>query len=351
MALALAALCWLGTRGLGAHTRDERAGWPRDEELVWLPPPQAAPILAMGYRQLWADISWARTLVYFGSNWRDDPSFRYRYLTRFLDNIIALDPKFERVYEWASYAVTFQGGAVEPEEYAMSVRYLEAAMKQFPDRYRYFWLAGIRYYIDLQADDPAEQRRLRERGAALIEQAMLKSDAPANIAELAAGLRTELGQHERALENLRAVILSTDDPETHAKLVKTYQKLAGKEFPDEAAKAKAELQRRWIAELPFVPMHMYLILGDRPAPTVNIESLTAESDVFGTLMAEPDEGAGATPGDEPGATPGGESGATPGAGPGASEAPAGATGAPPGAPETEVQTPAQRGAAATPGAP
>jgi hypothetical protein len=327
LSVILAGACWLAARGLGGRALAARETWPVGESLVWLPPPRAAPILAMGYRQLWADVNWARVLVYYGSNWREDVHFRFRYLTRFLDNIIALDPKFKRVYEWASYAVTFQGGTVEPEEYALSVRYLERAMEEYPEHYRYFWLAGIRYYIDLKSDDPAQQQRYREHGAALIEQAMLKPDAPGNLALLAAGLRTELGQRERALENLRTMIMSTDDPETQAKLIKTYQNLAGKEFPDEATHAKADLQQRWLKELSFAPIHMYVILGDRPSPAVSLESLAAESDIYGALMAAPDA-ADAADGQHDAAAPG--------------HVPA---------PGAAVQTPAQRGAGATPGAP
>lgn len=295
VSVALAIGCWLGASRLGARTRAQRQTWPVGEGLVWLPPPRAASIVAIGYRELWADINWSRLLVYYGSNWREDVNYRFRYLTRFLDNIIALDPRFKRVYEWASYSVTFQGGRVEPEEYELSVRYLERAMQVFPDHWRYFWLAGIRYYIDLKSEDPAEQRRLREHGARLIEQAMHKPDAPDNLALLAAGLRTELGQQERALDNLRQIILTTDDPEAQETLIRTYRALAGKEFPEEATRAKEELQRGWMKELPFAPPNMYVALGDRPAATFDMETLAAEQDLLSTLLDEPaaDEG---TPG-------------------------------------------------------
>jgi hypothetical protein len=341
LTVALAAACWLGARALGARAVATRQTWPEGEGLVWLPPPQAAPVLAMGYRQLWADIDWARMLVYYGTNWREDVKFRFRYLMRFLDNIIALDPKFKRVYEWGSYAVTFQGGKVEPEEYELSVRYLERGIQEYPDHWRYYWLAGIRYYIDLTSDDPTEERRLRERGAALIEQAMHKPDAPDNLALLAAGLRTELGQKERALENLRQVILTTDDPEGQEKLIQTYKHLAGQEFPEEAMQAKAELQRRWFAELPFASPHLYVILGDRPSQAIDLDALALQGSVFGSLME--DLPAGQEPAEEPAEEPTER--------PADHEPPVAAEdegkAAPP-ARSTEVQNPAQRGAAATP---
>ena len=47
LVLAVAGAGWLGTHGLGARARAEREAWPEGEGLVWLPPPRAAPIVAM----------------------------------------------------------------------------------------------------------------------------------------------------------------------------------------------------------------------------------------------------------------------------------------------------------------
>lgn len=285
--VAVAAAGWLGAHGLGARARAERKTWPEGEGLVWLPPPKAAPIVAMGYRQLWADIDWARMLVYYGLERRESKTFQYRYLTRFLDNIIALDPKFKRVYEWAAYAILFQGGTVKAEEYRLSMPYLERAMQEFPDTYRFFWLAGTRYYIYLETDDPAEKRRYHERAAMLMEQAMRKRDAPADLPTYAAGLRTQLGQHERALHDLREVIMTTEDPEAQQKLIEAYRAMAGKEFPEEATRAKDELQRGWMEQMPFASPHMYIVLGDRPSRAIDLHALAAEQSMFSALLDQP----------------------------------------------------------------
>jgi tetratricopeptide (TPR) repeat protein len=331
IALALAGMGALGAHGLGAGARAERETWPKGEGLVWLPPPRAAPIVAMGYRQLWADINWARSLVYYGLERRESETFQYRYLTRFLDNIIALDPKFKRVYDWAAYGLLYQGGTARPEEYLQTIPYLERAIQEFPDGYRFFWIAGTRYYIYLETDDPAQKRRYHERAAVLLEQAMRKRDAPPDLPTYAAGLRTQLGQHERALHDLREVIMTTDDPKAQERLIAAYREMAGKEFPEEATRAKVELQRGWMEHLPFASPHLYIVLGDRPPRAIDLYALAAEQSVFSALLDEPapdqesDEATGEEPRDAAGA---GQS------------APDG-TGA-------AAEAPAQRGAQATP---
>ncbi|WP_428263007.1 hypothetical protein [Haliangium sp.] len=296
LTVLIALTCWAGAHALDRRALDTRASWPVGESQAWLPPIQAAPILAMGQRQLWADVLWARMLVYYGSNLRDTEVYQYRYLTRYIDTIMALDPQYERVYEWAAYAVLYQGTVPTQEEYRLSAVYLERAMAKFPHRYEYAWLAGLRYYFDIKSDDPDEQARLREHGADLIEQAMHKPDAPGNLATLAYGLRSKLGQRERALNDLREVILTTDDPKAQADLIRRYRQLAGQEFPEEMTRAKEAFEARWSAEMSFAPPDLYVILGPRPAPAIDLEHALAPAARFDV---SPPEGAGDVPDPDP----------------------------------------------------
>ena len=281
--LVAAAVVWLGAQSLGQAARGQRADWPRAQDYVYLPSPESAPIVWGNYRQVAADITWARGLVYYGSSLVGDADFRY--LEQFIDNVIALDPKFVRPYKWAAYSVTFQNERATQEEFRVSIRYLEKGMETFPDDYEFFWAAGLRYYLDLYSDDPDERRQFRERGAELIEQAMRKENAPDDLARLAANLRVKLGQKERALADLREMILVTDNYEAQQALIERYNRLAGEDFPEEAQQAKAEFSRKWQETLPFTSPSMYVILGDRPSPAIDFEELATERDLFGV---EPD---------------------------------------------------------------
>ena len=282
--LAIAAVCGVAAQSLGHMARDQRAAWPRAEDYVFfLPAPDAAPLLAGGYRQVMADITWARALVYYGSSLVGDADFRY--LERFIDNVIALDPRFKRVYKWAAYSVTFKETHATQEEYRLAVRYLESGMRAFPDDYECFWNAGIRYFLDLYSEDPVERQHFRERGAQFIEQAMRKKNAPKDLATFAASLRVKLGQKERALTDLREMILLTESADAQEVLVRRYNQLAGEEFPEEARQAKEAFDQRWQHELPFDRPSMYVILGDRPSPIIDFDALATDRDLFGADLA------------------------------------------------------------------
>ena len=277
---ALAVVLWLGAQTLGQAARDQRANWPRSEDYVYLlPSPEAAPVVWAGYRELFADVYWAFALVYYGSSLVGEADFRY--LERFIDNVLALDGKFKRVYQWASYAVMFQDEQATQDEHRLSVKYLERGIKAFPDDYEFFWAAGIRYFLDLHSDDPAERRRFRERGAELIEQAMRKPNAPTALATFAASLRMKLGQKQRALHDLREMILLTEDREAQEVLIQRYNRLSRQQFPAEAQRAKDDFRRRWQRELPFASPSMYILLGDRPDAVIDFEALATDRDLFG----------------------------------------------------------------------
>ncbi|MEM9490752.1 MAG: hypothetical protein AAGC55_16510 [Myxococcota bacterium] len=269
--------------------RGDRASWPLPVEscvggVPPLLPPELAPIVYADYRQVSADAMWASALVYYGSSLVGDADFRC--LKLYLDNVLALDPRFYRVYRWAAYAVTFQNEQATQDEYRLSVDYLERGMEAFPDDYEFFWVAGIRYFLDLYSPDPDERRRLRERGAELIEQAMRKPNAPRALGTFAASLRMKLGQKERALQSLLEMIMLTESERARQVLIARYQAIAKTDFPDEARRVREQFERSWQRELPYASPHLYVILGDRPSAIIDFDQLATSRDLFGAQLRD-----------------------------------------------------------------
>lgn len=284
--VAVAGLAWFASQALAGAANRERASWPRTEEYVVLPPPGTARLLSLGYRELAADVSWARALVYYGSSLTGETDLRY--LERFIDTVIELDPKFQRVYRWAAYAVTYKEAGAKlrsdqatQAEYLTSVKYLERAMVEFPDGYEPFWMAGLRYWLDLRSDDPAAQQRFKERGAALIEEAMRKPDAPRDLAGLAANLRTKLGQKERALRDLKEMILTTDDEAAREKLLGRLGGLGDVDLMDEVQAARDAFDAARLDHGRALPPDLFLLLGPPPPRTIDWRRLATDRDLFG----------------------------------------------------------------------
>lgn len=277
--LAAAALLWAGARQLGAVAHDERQSWPKTADTLLVPPAEVVPFAGgvLG-RELLGDVVWARMLVYYGSNWAGEGDLSQ--LEPLIDTVMAVAPQFKPVYEFAAYATTYKGGTATQGEFQTSIRYLERAMEVYPDDYKYFWIAGLRYYYDLWSPDPAVTKRYRERGADLIEQAMRKPNAPPDLATTAASMRSKLGQHQRAIDNLRQMVMITDNDEAREKML---ERLRGEspDLADEVERAAAALEDEWTAHMASVPLDFYVLLGPPPPRVIDFRALATPHDLFG----------------------------------------------------------------------
>lgn len=268
---------------LGNSARQQRESWPVEESYVTLPSPSAARWSYLGYNQLAADITWSRLLVYYGSGFLGDGDFRY--LAKFVRNIIALDPQFKKVYQWASYSVTVTEDhriSTAEEDVLQSIEILEGAMREFPDDYEFFWLAGIRYFLDLKSDDPKKQRAYKERGSEYLEMAMRKSNAPKDLATKAASFRSQLGQFEQARANLIQMVMTTDDAAAQKKMLESFSSLAPEGLAQELAAAAKAFRSLHSQHLQQVSEDLFVILGGPPpGAVIEFDELATERALFG----------------------------------------------------------------------
>ena len=280
-------LLWFGARAMQADALSQRAQWAPELQTKSVPPRGTAPFLALGYTEAAADAYWAVTLGYYGSSIRGDES--YRYLESLIDTVIDLDPHFEPIYEWAPYAVTHNGkdGTATQKEIRLSIRYLERAMTIFPDRYEFPWTAGQRYFFDLQSPTPEQQRKDRARGAALVEIAVNRPDAPEDLANNAAFMHSKLGQEQRALAILREKVLTTHDKTVRDELLARLRYYDQSGAADEIAAAEKrfrDLHRRYLRD---GPEDLFVIIGPKPSAIIDFDKLATRHDLFGSTDRSP----------------------------------------------------------------
>jgi hypothetical protein len=283
--LVVALLVAVAAHPLKQLAQAERSTWPEQQEYVILPPPEVAPVLAGGYKEAWADVTWVRALVYYGGGRVGESQFSY--LSRFIDTILALDPKFHRVYEWAAYAVTYKAAQATADEFALSIKYLERGIVEFPKDGDLFWLLGLRYWFDVPAQSKAHKRELRARGADMLERAMRTPNANPRWPTMLAEMRTVLGQRDRALRDLREMILTTDNKKARERMLAKYAGIARNlEIADELESAAVRFDTEHKRHLPYAPPDFYVQLGPRPDPVIDFAALATERDLIGA-EAEP----------------------------------------------------------------
>jgi hypothetical protein len=285
LALAAGIGCAVAARGLGAIARHERAAWPAVLDEPYAPSPAAAPFVALGFREVAADLLWIRALGYFGGD--DDTADGVRSL---IDAIVALDPGMWRAYSWGAIAINNARGGDDNGAALWAVDLLEKGMVRFPESWELPLTAGQILVLDLKSDDPAQVAAWRDRGLLLLERGVRMPGAPEGLATLIAHMRTELGQHERAVSDLREMILLAKDERAKRKLIDKLASLEEGSADDIRAELDRERRRfesRWYAERPELPASMYLLVGPRPVPRTPAD-LAIDRDLFGAEAdAEP----------------------------------------------------------------
>jgi hypothetical protein len=279
LALIAALALVLAAHELGRAANRTRSGWPKTLDPPYSPSPASAPFLALGYRELFADLLWIRALGYVGSDDHDAAA-----TGGLIEAIIALDPRFERAYAWGGLAMTSLGSQATRADMMAAIRVLEHGMALFPDDYKLPLYAGQIYTVDLQSDDPAEKRRWELEGARMLERAVRVPGAPKDLGTFAAFLRTKLGQRDKAIRDLRELVLYTTDAKQRDKLV---QKLAELEETDAASLAneleveKHRFDDRWRAERPELTATMYVLVGPPLPHRFHLEDLAVDRDLVG----------------------------------------------------------------------
>ena len=268
----------------GARVAREAAGSARPAEVreePYAPSPGAAPILSLGYRELAADVMWVRLRGYFG-----DPNCTADGIAGIVDAVVALDPRFRRIYEFGARAMTMAQLGVTQNTYLHALAVLDRGMKEFPDDWKMPDLAGEIYTQDLVTKDPAQRRAWDEQGVLLTEAAIRKPGAPAIAATWAATMRSKLGQQERAIQNLREMILITSDADARKKMIDKLSKLVDSNHDEVAAEITEQRNKfvsAWKRDRPALPPTMYVLIGPRPAPAFSLADLaTGGRDLVGT---------------------------------------------------------------------
>jgi hypothetical protein len=251
----------------------------------YAPAPDTAPLVTLGYRELFADLLFLRLKGYFGGTQNTANG-----VAALVEAIIALDPQYPRIYEWGARAITLASRGVDNAAYLRAIAVLDAGARRFPQDWRLPYLAGEIYTQDLQTTDPAQRRAWDERGTLLTESAIRKPNAPASAATWAATMRTRLGQHQRAIDGLREMLLVTSDDQARARLLEKLAALAdsgASELAAELLEARRTFEAAWLATRPAVPASMYVLIGPPLDPRFDLADLaTGGRDLVGTQPIE-----------------------------------------------------------------
>lgn len=267
--LAIAALAFAGARA--ARSAAQASGSAHLADEPYAPTPGAAPFMSLGFREAAADLLFVRLRGYFGG-----PENTSDGVAGLCEAIVELNPHFHRPYEYCGGAMTIAKQGVSQRSYLRALALLERGMEAFPSDWRLPNLSAQIYTQDLQTTDPKQRREWDENAAKLVELAVRKPGAPANLADWAAVMRTKFGQRERAITELREVILLTSETAGRKALIKRLAELENQDADEIAGELYVARQRfgeEWLANRPAIPPTWYVLLGPQLEMSFDMTSL------------------------------------------------------------------------------
>lgn len=273
MKLTIAIGVAVASLGIARSARVALTGLDREAEVAppFTPTPERAPLVSLGYREAAADVLFVRLRAYFGAYY----GTKADAIASLGEAIIALDPRFHRAYEYSANAMTVVPGA-DQTILERAVALLERGIAEFPKDWSLPMLAGQLYIQDLKTTDPAQRRAWDERGTLLVESAIRKPGAPQQLAIWAAHLRTKLGEHERAAQGIRELLLTTPNQRLRAALLQRLAEIEeadSAELAGEVLGARRAFERAWLSERPSVNASLYIVLGPLRPPGFDLADL------------------------------------------------------------------------------
>lgn len=227
-----------------------------------VPSASALRLLALGHREWAADLVWSAALLYFGESLATHS--QQRFLQRYADTLEGIDPNFRRGYVWGATISVYNTRVIRRGSVENANRHLERGLRRFPDDGEMTYQLGFNYYFELpRLMDTAEERTAcRRRGAEYLRRAAALGYGPPWMALAAAEALRDTGLREEALEQLRELLVRTEEPAVRARIAERITELTGQSAAEDPfMDAVRQFQRERLASFPYVSPLLYLFVG------------------------------------------------------------------------------------------
>lgn len=193
-------MCLLGTSVVVQVVRDR--GWrpyQPPNPMLWVSSQLAAP-LALGFKNLVADVYWMRAVVYYGSQRQVEGQQSFDLLYPLLDLTTSLDPRFRVAYRFGAIFLTeaYPSGPGRPD---LAIALLKRGLEHQPNGWEYAHDIGFVHYWWLHDYQGA---------ADWFRRAASLSGAPSWLEPLAAVTLAEGGNRESSRRMWRQMVETAD---------------------------------------------------------------------------------------------------------------------------------------------
>lgn len=261
LALALLPVFAAATVWTHAEVHDRRADFPRDQDVLYLPPAGQLGPMSLGYREALADLIWIRAVIFAGDR---AGGANYAWIMQYLEAIYTLAPQFRRPYAWGGVVVVYSGEAIDRPMIDRAIALYERGIELFPEDHELLFALGMLLTRDVQmlpGYEPEEREAAMREGTMLIRRAAAFG-APPLVRQLAATLVSENATDQLAIQFLESQLLQAED-EAHRRLLqRKLESLIGEAGIESIERLRDEFEAERKQEFPYLPPDLYVLVRE-----------------------------------------------------------------------------------------
>jgi hypothetical protein len=262
----------IGATGAGVamvHERlvDRREQFPEDLDVLYVPPPDHLRVLSLGYKEALADLVWIRALIFSGEKLGSND---IDAVTRYVDAITGLSPRFHRAYVWGAVTIVYGGEqAIDREMVDRSIEIYRRGIDEFPESHALLYPLGMLLHQQVPSTPgytEAEREALRREGIELIRKAAAFGADPLVRRYAATLVSDSAATDQLAIQFLEAQLAQTED-EAHRRLLRRkLAQLGGEEALEAVERIRHEFKTEHLERAPYLPDALYAVLRAEPGP-------------------------------------------------------------------------------------
>jgi len=228
-----------------------------------IPTPVVARLISLGHTEWMTDVLWVNATLYYGETLV--AHLPARYISRYTDTMIALDPAFRRSYAWGAQALTMRTVASTREDIERAGAFLRRGVDRFPSDPELHLQYGFNRAFEMTTyarRQSPEWRSLRALGAEHLRFAAAAAYGPPWLPLTASGLLRAADRDRDSVLVLIDGLLHTDDPSTVSLIEGRLLELLRDREDDPLSTAALDTVRARRASHAWMSPTLHLFVGD-----------------------------------------------------------------------------------------
>lgn len=252
-----------GAFALRAGASEQYASTRQYDPRLYLPSAKALPWLSLGHREAFADVLWAKTLVYYGEELGERGSLSFA--NAYVEAMTTLDPYFRAAYLWAGTTAIYRTTEITGDDVRSAIAWLERACEVFPNDGKLAWELGAAWAFELSQYLPTRAERDEALRQALphFQKAVRLGEGPAWMSLTNVSYMLRIGEREQAVKHLEEMYSSVRDDETREQIRLQLERLRGEAFTEAFRAANRQLEDDRKRDYPYIDSGLYMLLGPR----------------------------------------------------------------------------------------